>query len=83
MEPGGQGKTAASRLPAVFRDAPVKAIETTIICGHWSQLGLKVRDKQAGLDSGCVWGGKLTAMRLEDRQLYQVSCKGYQAPGGE
>jgi bis(5'-nucleosyl)-tetraphosphatase (symmetrical) len=57
--------------------------ETTLIFGHWSQLGLKVRERQVGLDSGCVWGGKLSALRLEDRKLTQVGCAGYQAPGGE
>jgi bis(5'-nucleosyl)-tetraphosphatase (symmetrical) len=57
--------------------------QTAIVFGHWSQLGLKVQKRQVGLDSGCVWGGKLTAMRLEDRKLYSVGCKGYQAPGGE
>ena len=56
---------------------------TTIVFGHWSQLGLKVRERQIGLDSGCVWGGKLTALRLEDRKLTHVDCAGYQAPGGE
>ena len=56
---------------------------TTIVFGHWSQLGLKLREKQAGLDSGCVWGGKLSALRLDDRKLTQVGCRGYQAPGGE
>lgn len=54
-----------------------------IVCGHWSALGLKMTDKLAALDSGCVWGGNLTALRLEDRALYQVPCAGYQAPGGE
>jgi len=55
----------------------------TLVCGHWSALGLKVTDRLAALDSGCVWGGKLTAMRLEDRQLYAVPCRGYQDAGGE
>ena len=54
-----------------------------IVCGHWSALGLKVNDKLAALDSGCVWGGKLSALRLEDRALFEVPCAGYQAPGGE
>lgn len=54
-----------------------------IVCGHWSALGLKLTDKLAALDSGCVWGGKLTALRLEDRALFEVPCAGYQAPGGE
>ena len=57
--------------------------EMTILCGHWSTLGLKVTSQLAALDSGCVWGGKLTAMRLEDRKLYAVPCRGYQEAGGE
>jgi bis(5'-nucleosyl)-tetraphosphatase (symmetrical) len=57
--------------------------EQTIVCGHWSALGLKTREKLAALDSGCVWGGKLTAIRLEDRALFQVPCAGYQAAGGD
>jgi bis(5'-nucleosyl)-tetraphosphatase (symmetrical) len=54
-----------------------------IVCGHWSQLGLKTHDKLAALDSGCVWGGELTALRLEDRVLFGVPCAGYRAPGGQ
>ena len=53
----------------------------SLICGHWSTLGLKMTRRLAALDSGCVWGGKLTALRLEDRTLYQVPCRGYQAAG--
>jgi bis(5'-nucleosyl)-tetraphosphatase (symmetrical) len=56
--------------------------EKTIVCGHWSTLGVELRPRLAALDSGCVWGGKLTALRLEDRRLFQVPCAGYQAPGG-
>ncbi|HZM34557.1 MAG TPA: symmetrical bis(5'-nucleosyl)-tetraphosphatase [Burkholderiales bacterium] len=55
----------------------------SIVCGHWSALGLKLARTVALLDSGCVWGGKLTALRLEDRAVFQVPCAGYQAPGGE
>jgi bis(5'-nucleosyl)-tetraphosphatase (symmetrical) len=55
----------------------------TIVCGHWSALGVKLTDKLAALDSGCVWGGQLTALRLEDRALFQVPCEGYQPLGGE
>jgi bis(5'-nucleosyl)-tetraphosphatase (symmetrical) len=53
----------------------------TLVFGHWSQLGLVREPGIAGLDSGCVWGGALTALRLEDRTLYQVPCRGYQKPG--
>ncbi len=55
--------------------------EHTIVFGHWSQLGLVREPGVAGLDSGCVWGGALSALRLEDHTLYQVACRGYQQPG--
>ena len=53
-----------------------------LVCGHWSALGLKRTEKLAAIDSACVWGGSLTALRLEDAKLFQVPCRGYQAPGG-
>ena len=46
--------------------------EVRIACGHWAALGLLIRPDLAALDSGCVWGGCLTAMRLEDGTLFQV-----------
>lgn len=54
-----------------------------LVCGHWSTLGLRLRECVAALDTGCVWGGKLSALRLGDRRLFQVPCSGYQDPGGE
>ncbi|GJL56298.1 MAG: bis(5'-nucleosyl)-tetraphosphatase, symmetrical [Nitrospirales bacterium] len=45
-----------------------------VIFGHWSALGLYVHDTLIGLDTGCVWGRALTALRLEDRKLFRVSC---------
>jgi bis(5'-nucleosyl)-tetraphosphatase (symmetrical) len=57
--------------------------EPFLVCGHWSALGLKVTPRLAALDSGCVWGGSLTALRLEDRTLFQVPCPGYQPVGDE
>jgi bis(5'-nucleosyl)-tetraphosphatase (symmetrical) len=56
--------------------------ELPIICGHWSALGLKLSEKLFALDGGCVWGGSLAALRLEDRTLFQVPCRGYQPVGG-
>lgn len=54
-----------------------------LVFGHWSQLGLKLTQRFAALDSGCVWGGALSALRLEDGKLVQVGCAGYQSAGGE
>jgi bis(5'-nucleosyl)-tetraphosphatase (symmetrical) len=45
-----------------------------IICGHWSALGLKLESKLLALDTGCLWGRCLSAVRLEDRELFQVAC---------
>ncbi len=55
---------------------PLRAsTDRTIICGHWSALGLHLSDGIAALDTGCVWGGKLTALRLEDGKVFQVRAR--------
>jgi len=45
-----------------------------IVCGHWSALGLRITPDLLALDTGCVWGGRLTAIRLEDRRVFQTAC---------
>ena len=52
-----------------------KSAKATVICGHWSAIGLLEQKNLLALDSGCLWGGRLTAVRLEDRRTYQVSCR--------
>ncbi len=47
----------------------------TIVCGHWSTLELRLEPNLLMLDSGCLWGGTLTAVRLEDRRVYQVPSR--------
>lgn len=51
-----------------------RSAAATVVCGHWSALGLKLLPNLIALDAGCVWGGRLTAIRLQDRALYQVPC---------
>ncbi len=64
----------AGHLP--WYEAPNrKSADTTLIFGHWSALGLKFHSNLMALDTGCLWGGDLTAVRLEDQQVYQISCK--------
>lgn len=46
--------------------------DATIITGHWAALGLRLEPNHLAIDSGCVWGRQLTAVRLEDRQVFQV-----------
>lgn len=57
-----------------------KTQDVTVVFGHWSAMGLVMRPDVIGLDTGCVWGGKLTAMRLADRALVQVDCPQYREP---
>lgn len=54
-----------------------KTAKQTVVFGHWSTLGLLVRPNLISLDTGCVWGRQLTAVRLEDRKIYlQSSLEG-------
>ena len=57
--------------------------DVTVVFGHWSALGLIQRPNLVGLDSGCVWGGKLTAVCLDDRSLLQVDCPEYREHSGK
>jgi bis(5'-nucleosyl)-tetraphosphatase (symmetrical) len=54
--------------------------DARILFGHWSTLGLLVRRDAIALDTGCLWGGSLTAYRLEDGQLFQVPCHARRQP---
>lgn len=54
--------------------------DVTVVFGHWSTLGLLVRPDVICLDTGCVWGGELTAMRLQDRKLVQIKCSQFRDP---
>ncbi|KAI8375307.1 Metallo-dependent phosphatase-like protein [Choanephora cucurbitarum] len=48
---------------------------TTIYYGHDASLGLQIRNKTKGLDSGCVHGRQLTAIEVRSQTLYQVDCE--------
>lgn len=48
--------------------------DTIIIGGHWAALGLHLEPHVWAIDSGCVWGKQLTAVRLDDRAVFQVDC---------
>jgi bis(5'-nucleosyl)-tetraphosphatase (symmetrical) len=55
--------------------------DNRVVFGHWSALGFVQRNGVVGLDSGCVWGGSLTALDLDtDRPPITVPCSGYQLP---
>lgn len=89
VEPGGRMvlkfKASALRAPAgtvPWFEHPERATRATpMVFGHWSTEGLVQRPNVVGLDTGCVWGGRLTAMRLADGALFQVECPQSLAPG--
>ncbi|HTD03572.1 symmetrical bis(5'-nucleosyl)-tetraphosphatase [Undibacterium sp.] len=78
-------KDGIGGIPAGFMpwfDVPGrKTVTTTVVFGHWSTLGLILRPDLLSLDTGCVWGGKLTAVSLDDRQIVQIDCPQHQRPG--
>lgn len=57
-----------------FRVPNRRSTDTIIITGHWAALGLRLEPNHLAIDSGCVWGRQLTAVRLEDRTVFQVDC---------
>jgi len=57
-------------------DVPDRATkDVQVIFGHWSALGLQQRDNIYALDTGCLWGGKLTAMNIETKAVVQVDSQ--------
>jgi bis(5'-nucleosyl)-tetraphosphatase (symmetrical) len=73
------GLDAAPRDCVPWFDVPSrKTADITVVFGHWAALGLLMRDNLIGLDSGCVWGAKLSAVCLAanpaERTLTQVDC---------
>lgn len=65
-----------------------------IVFGHWSTLGLLVNNQAWSIDTGCVWGGSLTALRLDtlpapasepatlaDADIFSLNCSAKQIPG--
>jgi bis(5'-nucleosyl)-tetraphosphatase (symmetrical) len=57
-----------------------KSAHHAVAFGHWSTLGLVLRPDLISLDTGCVWGGKLTAVSLSDRSIIQLDCPQQQSP---
>jgi bis(5'-nucleosyl)-tetraphosphatase (symmetrical) len=58
------------------------SLGTRIVFGHWSTLGFVNAHGVIGLDTGCVWGGALTAVNLDQTiRPISVPCVGYQEPG--
>jgi len=60
-----------------FRHPQRQSTETRIVFGHWSTLGYRNENNTWSIDSGCLWGGQLTAIALEKdrpRPIF-IDCK--------
>jgi bis(5'-nucleosyl)-tetraphosphatase (symmetrical) len=77
-------KAEAPWLPW-FAHPQRQSAATRVIFGHWSTLGLLRQPGLLALDTGCVWGGALTAVNLDEEQAapVQLPCPAYQRPGAE
>jgi bis(5'-nucleosyl)-tetraphosphatase (symmetrical) len=82
-------KDGAGEAPAGFMpwfDVPGRLTAgTPVAFGHWSTLGLINRDNLLALDTGCVWGGQLTAARIDGatRELIAIDCPQARKPGAD
>lgn len=73
-EKSGIQEKSVERIPW-FQFPDRKNKEMKIIFGHWAALnGVTDTKNVFALDTGCVWGKRLTAMRLEDKKLFSCSC---------
>lgn len=73
----GAPQTAPASLTPWYAIPQRRSRDTTVVFGHWSTLRLGAAECRAHnvypLDTGAVWGDRLTALRLEDRMLFSVS----------
>lgn len=71
--PGSQPK----RFTPWFEHSGLKCRKWRIVFGHWSALGYMQKENIISLDSGCVWGGKLTTVQLDSSYVapyWQLDC---------
>jgi len=66
---------APADMRAWFMHPARRTARNTIVCGHWSTLELALEPNVLMLDSGCLWGGTLTAISLPDRRVFQVPSR--------
>ncbi len=72
-EKGGPTAAPTGLIPW-FKD-PRRKTKGTVVCfGHWSTLGLVNLADAVAIDTGCLWGGKLTAVRFPDRRFFEEPC---------
>jgi bis(5'-nucleosyl)-tetraphosphatase (symmetrical) len=78
-EKGGPGTQPVGLYPWYEVPGRVQR-DLSIVCGHWSTLGLMIGHGVYAIDTGAVWGGKLTALQLDTDELRIVQVPGRDVP---
>jgi len=79
---GAPNKPQTQQLIPWFEAPGARWHGPRVVFGHWSTLGFLDTSAVVSLDTGCVWGGSLTALRLDDTHAapVQVACPGFKVP---
>lgn len=83
MKPKGAPGSQADGLMPWFAVPGRRSAGTRIVFGHWSTLGQVAWPEQQvwGLDTGCIWGSRLTALNLDSGELIAQPCADHRQPG--
>ena len=80
FEEKGEPGTQAPGLYPWYATPGRAARDLKIVCGHWSTLGLFIGHGVHAIDTGAVWGGRLTALQLDTDELRVVQVPGRDVP---
>ena len=79
----GPPEKAPTTLKPWFSFPSINDAGRTFLFGHWAGLGLRIEPHAVCLDSGCIYGGPLSAWRIEDRRIFQVPNQNESVPMGD
>lgn len=73
----GAPGTQSSGMHPWFEISSRKSKDTTILFGHWSALGFHIGHNVIAIDTGCLWGGALTAVKIDnpEKTTFKVECE--------
>lgn len=77
----GELRKAPDTLIPWFEATNRQSANHIIVCGHWAALGLRISNDVLSIDSGCLWGGGLTAISLPNKKVWNQPCKATRKPG--
>lgn len=82
FEHNGPLGTQPAYLTPWFQLPARKSAGLKIVFGHWSALGYRNENNCYGIDTGCLWGGQLTALKLDTPTVrISIDCPGFKRPG--